>query len=34
MLAVFMIGLPSMAKKKVPKSQLRSFSYLCGGGMK
>ena len=22
-----------MAKKKVPKSQLRSFSYLCGGGM-
>lgn len=33
LLAVFMIGLPSMAKKKVPKSQLRSFSYLCGGGM-
>ena len=34
MLAVFMIGLPSMAKNKVPKSQLRSFSYLRGGGMR
>lgn len=32
-LIALMVGMTVMAKKKAPKSQLKSFSYIRGGGM-